>query len=108
MKPNDEAATAAKLQVMVEAGQCSQAKQEAAAAVGKFSAKGKQTVAPIQYSYGLALECLGEYTAAGTQFAACAASGHPRYTESARRQVERMEGLKAREDAEKKKAQQGR
>lgn len=108
LKPNDESATAAMLQVMVESGQCSRAKTEAAAAVRKFEPKGKQTVAPIQYSYGLALECLEEYDAAGAQFAACAASGHPRYTESARRQVERMEGLKAREAAERKKAQQGR
>lgn len=108
LKPNDENATAAMIQVMVEAEQCTRAKNEGAAAVQKFGSKGKQTVAPIQYSYGLALECLGEYDAARTQFAACAASGHPRYAPSAQRQVERMEGLKARDAAAKKRAQQGR
>ena len=108
LKPTDAAATAAMFQVMVEAEQCTRAKGEAASAVKQFESQGRQAVAPIQYSYGLALECLSEYDAAAVQFNACAASGNARYAESARRQVERMEGLKARDEAEAKKAAQGR
>jgi len=108
LKPTDGSATAAMLQVMVEAEQCTRAKGESATAVKKFESQGRQAVAPIQYSYGLALECLSEYDAAAVQFSACAASGNARYAESARRQVERMEGLKARDEAAAKKAAQGR
>ena len=108
LKPTDAAATAAMLQVMVESQQCTLARGEAALAVKDFASQGRQVVAPIQYSFGLALECLGEYDAAAVQFSACASSGNARYAESARRQVERMEGLKARDEAEAKKAAQGR
>jgi tetratricopeptide (TPR) repeat protein len=107
LKPNDENATAAMLQVMVEAGQCSRAKTEAAAAAGKFEAMGREAQAPIMYSWGLALECTGEYTAAKSKFQQCASSGHAKYASYGARQVERMGGLQAREDAAKKKAAQG-
>ena len=107
IKPNDENATAAMLQVMVENQQCSLAKSEAASAARKFEAKGREALAPIMYSWGLALECTGEYDIARDKFQQCASSGHARYASYGVRQVERMEGLKAREDAEKKKAAQG-
>jgi tetratricopeptide (TPR) repeat protein len=107
LKPNDENATAAMLQVMVENEQCTLAKSEAAGATRKFEAKGREAMAPIMYSWGLALECTGEYDAARDKFQKCASSGHARYASFGARQVERMDGLKAREDAEKKKAAQG-
>jgi len=107
VKPNDENATAAMLQVMVENDQCTLAKSEAAGAARKFEAKGREAMAPIMYSWGLALECTGEYDVARDKFQQCASSGHARYASYGARQVERMEGLKAREEAEKKKAAQG-
>jgi tetratricopeptide (TPR) repeat protein len=107
VKPNDENATAAMLQVMVENDQCTLAKSEAASAARKFEAKGREALAPIMYSWGLALECTGEFEVARDKFMQCASSGHARYASYGARQVERMEGLKAREDAEKKKAAQG-
>jgi len=107
LKPNDEYATAAMLQVMVENNQCSQAKNEAAAAAANFESRGREALAPIMYSWGLALECTGEYDAAQGKFQQCASSGHAKYAPYGSRQVERMDGLKAREDAEKKKAAQG-
>lgn len=107
LKPNNENATAAMLQVMVENGQCSEAGSEAAAAAGKFESKGREVLAPIMYSWGLALECTGDYDAAKVKFQNCAGSGNAKYASYGARQVERMDGLKAREDAEKKKAAQG-
>ena len=107
LKPSDENATAAMLQVMVQNEQCSLAKAEAASAARKFEAKGREALAPIMYSWGLALECTGEFDAARGKFQQCAGSGHVRYASYGARQVERMEGLKAREEAEKKKAAQG-
>ncbi len=107
LKPNDENATAAMLQVMVENQQCSLAKSEAAGAARKFESKGREAMAPIMYSWGLALECTGEYDSARDKFQQCASSGHARYASYGARQVDRMEGLKAREDAAKKKAAQG-
>lgn len=107
IKTTDENATAAMLQVMVEGEQCSQAKSEAASAARNFEAKGREALAPIMYSWGLALECTGEYDAAMDKFQKCASSGHARYAPYGARQVERMEGLKAVEVAEKKKAAQG-
>jgi len=107
VKPNDENATAAMLQVMVENDQCTLANSEAASAARKFEAKGREALAPIMYSWGLALECTGEFEVARDKFMKCASSGHARYASYGARQVERMEGLKAREDAQKKKAAQG-
>jgi tetratricopeptide (TPR) repeat protein len=106
-KPNDENATAAMLQVMVENQQCSLAKTESAKAAAKFESNGREALAPIMYSWGLALECSGEFDAAKVKFQLCADSGHARYASYGARQVDRMSGLKAREDAEKKKAAQG-
>jgi len=95
------------LQVMVANQQCSLAKSGAAGAARKFESKGREALAPIMYSWGLALECTGEYDAARDKFQQCASSGHARYASYGARQVDRMEGLKAREDAAKKKAAQG-
>ena len=95
------------LQVMVEDGQCSLAKTESAAAARNFESMGREALAPIMYSWGLALECTGEFDSARTKFQMCADSGHARYASYGARQVDRMEGLKAREDAEAKKAAQG-
>ena len=107
LKPNDEKAMGAMLQVMVENNQCSQAQSEAAAAARQFESKGRESLAPIWYSWGLALECTGEFDLAKERFQQCASSGNARYEAYGARQVDRMEGLKAREAAEKKKAAQG-
>jgi tetratricopeptide (TPR) repeat protein len=107
LKPNDENAAGAMLQVMVEDGQCSRAQSEASAQARNFEAKGREALAPIMYSWGLALECTGDYDAAQAKFQQCASSGHARYASYGARQVERMEGLKAVEEAERKKAAQG-
>lgn len=108
MKPNNTSEWGTMLQVMVEDGRCSEAKTEAARAFAAHQAKGREATAPILYSWGLALECLEEYDAARAKFEQCAQSGSSRFAASARTQVERMEGLKAREDASRKKAAQGR
>ena len=107
LKPNDEKATAAMLQVMVEADQCTLAQAEAAKSANRFEPKGREALAPIWYSWGLALECSGEYKAAQGKFQSCASSGNAKYASYGARQVERMDGLMAREEAEKKKAAQG-
>jgi len=107
LKPNDEKATAAMLQVMVENNQCSQAQNEAALASKNFESKGREALAPIWYSWGLALECTGDFDLAKERFQQCANSGNAKYSSYGARQVERMTGLKAVETAEKKKAAQG-
>lgn len=107
LKPNDTNNFGAMLGVMVEAGQCAQAKSEAAVAAARFEPMGREAMAPIWYAWGTALECTGEYDTARGKFEQCAASGHPKFAEAAGVQVERMDGLKARAEAERKKAAQG-
>lgn len=108
LQPDDAKATASMIQVMVEAKMCSQAKSRAARAAADLAAQGRSNLAPVMYSWGLALECLGEYDAAKSKFQSCAASGNDRYASYGARQVERMDGLKAVAEAEKKKAAQRR
>ncbi len=108
LKPDDAKTTGSMIQVMVEASMCTEANARSARAVNDLSAQGRKNLAPVYYSWGLALECLKEYDAAQAKFQNCASSGNERYGAYGARQVERMEGLKAVAAAEKKKAQQGR
>ncbi len=108
LKPTDTTEWGAMLQVMVEAGRCGDAAAKAEAAYEEHRAKGHEAVAPILFSWGLALECQKDFDAAKTRFVQCAESGSARYSAAARRQVERMEGLKAVAEAERKKAEGGR
>ncbi|MBM4129454.1 tetratricopeptide repeat protein [bacterium] len=108
LKPTDTTEWGAMLQVMVEAGRCGDAAAQAAKAFDEHRAKGHEAVAPILFSWGLALECQKDYDAARTRFSQCAESGSARYSAAARRQVARMEGLKAVAEAERKKAAGGR
>ncbi len=107
MKPDDTTEVGTMVQVMVEAGQCAAAKTAASEAYKRHIAKGRQALAPILYSWGLALECTEEYEAAKVKFAECAASGHAKYASSARQQVGRMEDFMKVKAAERKKARQG-
>ena len=108
LKPTDTTEWGAMLQVMVESGRCADAATKAASAFEEHRSKGHQAVAPILFSWGLALECQKDYAGARAKFVACAESGSERYTASARRQIERMDGFKAVADAERKKAEGGR
>jgi len=108
LKPTDTTEWGAMLQVMVESGRCTDAATKAASAFEEHRSKGHQAVAPILFSWGLALECQKDYEGARAKFAQCAESGSERYVSSARRQVERMDGFKAVADAERKKAEGGR
>jgi tetratricopeptide (TPR) repeat protein len=108
LQPDDAKATASMIQVMVEAQMCSQANVRADKAATALAAQGRSNLAPVMYSWGLALECLGNYDAAKVKFESCASSGNDRYASYGARQVERMDGLQAVEDAEKKKAAQRR
>lgn len=106
-KPNDPRATGAMLQVMVENGQCSRARDEAQAASARLVSLGAKALAPVTYSWGLALECLEEWDAAETKFGQVVASGNARYADSARTQVQRMQDLKDLAEYRRKKARQG-
>ncbi|MBE0566867.1 MAG: tetratricopeptide repeat protein [Krumholzibacteria bacterium] len=106
LKPNDTTEWGTMLQVMVESGQAVAAKSEAAAAYAEHSSKGRQALAPILYSWGLALEQTEEFATARARFEECAASGHARFAASARTQVQRMDDLMQLQAAQKKKAAQ--
>lgn len=108
LKPTDTTEWGAMLQVMVEAGRCGDAAAKASGAFDEHRAKGHEAVAPILFSWGLALECQKDFDTARAKFAQCAQSGSERYAASARVQVERMDGLKAVAEAERKKAAGGR
>ena len=107
-KPADAKATGAMLQVMVEAGQCSQARREAEAALAKMAGQGAKNLAPVRFSYGMALECLGEFDTAKAQFQQVITSGNTKYAGPARSYMQRQDDLKAKAEYDrKKKAQQG-
>jgi len=108
LNPNNVTEWGTMLQVMVESGDCEGAKAKAAAAFAEHQAKGREATAPILYSWGLALECTGEYEQARTKFQQCADSGAARFASSARTQVERMGELMQVREYEKKKAAQNR
>ncbi len=107
LKPSDMANLAAMLRVMVDAGQCSEAKTLAAATVQKYASRGRQELAPVYYYWGSAYECTGDYQTAKAKFQECAAAGHPKFAKSARTMVQRMDDLMAQAAYEKKKAAQG-
>lgn len=106
LKPDNTEEVGTMLQVMVEAGAAAQARDEAAAAYKKHQSKGRQGLAPILFSWGLALEQTGQYEEAKNKFAECASSGHAKYATPARTYVERMDGLMAQEAAQRKKSRQ--
>ncbi len=107
LKPNDLTNLAAMLRVMVDAGQCGEAKALASATVQKFASQGRQALAPVYYYWGSAFECTGDYQTAKAKFQECVAGGHPSFTTSARTMVQRMDDLMAHAAYEKKKAAQG-
>lgn len=107
LKPNDSNNLGEMLRVMVESGQCAQAKAEAAAAAQQFESQGREIMAPIWYNWGTALECSGEYDAAKGMFQQCASSGNLRYSGPARTMVQRMDDLMAQAEYQRKKAAQG-
>ena len=108
LAPDDAKATGSMIQVMVEAGMFKEASARAAKATSDLASQGRKNLAPVAYSWGLALEKLSDYDAAQGKFQECASSGNERYAAYGARQVERMDGLKAVAAAEKKKASQGR
>lgn len=108
LKPTDTTEWGAMLQVMVEAGRCTDAATEASRAFDEHRSKGRLAVAPILFSWGMALECQKDYDGARGKFGQCADSGSERYAAAARLQVERMDGLKAVAEAERRKAAGGR
>ncbi len=107
LKPDDLSNMGEMLRVMVDAGQCSEAKALAAFAVQKYASQGRQALAPIYYYWGSAFECTGEYQVAKTKFELCVAGGHPKFTAPARTMVQRMDDLTAQAKYEKEKAAQG-
>jgi len=107
LKPHDAKVTGSMIRVMVEIDRCAEAETRSAKAAGDLAAQGRKKLAPVMYSWGLALECQGEYDLARVKFQECAASGNETYASYGSSQVERMEGLKAVAEAEKKKASQG-
>ncbi len=106
LKPNDTTEWGTMLQVMVEAGQAEQAQVEAAKAYADHESKGRQALAPILYSWGLALEKAEDYATAKEKFQQCATSGQAKYAGPARTQVQRMSDLMQLQAAQKKKAAQ--
>ena len=106
LKPNDVTEWGTMLQVMVESGDAVAAKAEAEKAYTEHRNKGRQALAPILYSWGLALEQTEEYETARAKFAECAASGHAKFASPARTQVQRMDDLMQLEVAKQKKAAQ--
>jgi len=107
IKPNDLTNYAEMLRVMIDGGQCSEAKSLASAAAQKYASQGRLALAPIYYYWGSAFECSGDYQTAKAKFQECASGGHPKYTTSARTMVQRMDDLTAQAAYEKKKAAQG-
>ncbi|MFH2053965.1 MAG: tetratricopeptide repeat protein [bacterium] len=107
LKPNDSNNLGEMLRVMVESGQCAQAKAEAAVAAQRFESQGRENMAPIWYHWGTALECSGEYDAAKGKFEQCASSGNLRYAGPARTMIQRMDDLTAQAEYQRKKAAQG-
>jgi tetratricopeptide (TPR) repeat protein len=107
-KPTDAKATGAMLQVMVEAGQCGEAKRAAESSLAQLAGQGAKNLAPVRFSLGMALECLEEFDAAKSQFQQVVTSGNTKYIAPARTNMQRMEDLKDLKEYErKKKAQQG-
>jgi cytochrome c-type biogenesis protein CcmH/NrfG len=107
LKPDNTEEIGTMLQVMVESGQAAAARDEAAKAYAEHQGLGRKGLAPIVFSWGLALEQTGDYELAKGKFAECAAANHDKYSGPASTYVERMDGLIAQSAAERKKARQG-
>ena len=108
LNPNDAKAYGTLIQVMVEAGQCSDAASKAAAAEKKYASQGRSILAGIHYSWGLALECLEDYEGAKVQFQKAASSGNSKFSGPGASQVGRMEDFLIMNDAQRKKEAQNR
>jgi tetratricopeptide (TPR) repeat protein len=106
-KPNDANAWGAMIQVMVEDGKCTEANEAGKGAAARLVSQGAKALAPINFSWGMALECLGEYETAGVKFNQVLIAGNSRYIEPARTNVQRMKDLQDVEEYKKKKARQG-
>ncbi len=107
IKPDDLNNLGEMLRVMVDAGRCSEAKAVAATAVQQFTSQGRLALAPVYYYWGTAFECSGDFQTAKAKFEACISGGHPKFTNSARTMVQRMDDLMAKAAYDKKKAAQG-
>lgn len=108
LKPRDAKNMGTCIQVMVEGGQCSAAAAKAASASQDLASLGRKNLAGIYYSWGLALECQGDYAGAKEKFQQSASSGNSRYSGPASTQVGRMDDLMKMNEAQRKKDAQKR
>jgi tetratricopeptide (TPR) repeat protein len=84
IKPNDIATTAAMIIVMAEAKLCADATAEATAAAQRFSSMGVKEMGKINFAWGKALFCAGDYAGAKAKFNAAAASGDEKWAPAGR------------------------
>jgi tetratricopeptide (TPR) repeat protein len=84
IKPNDIAANAAMIIVMAEDKQCAEATAEAVAAAKRFSSMGTKEMGKINFAWGKALFCAGDYAGAKAKFNAAAASGDEKWAQAGR------------------------
>ncbi len=108
LKPNDVKTYGTYVQVLVEAGQCSNAAAKAAAGSKGFASQGRSALAGVHYSWGLALECQEDFAGAKVQFQKAASSGNSKYSGPAKTQVARMDDFMKMNDAQRKKAAQNK
>ncbi len=106
LKPNDAKNYGTMLQVMVEANQCSAAAAKAELGAKRLASQGREALAGLYYSWGLALECMEDYEGAKAQFQKSASGGNPKYAGPATTQVGRMDDFIKMTDAQRKKALQ--
>lgn len=107
LSPDDVDAHAEMVEVLALSNRCAEAKAFAAQAVTTFAAKGQQRLGQLNYHYGEALECLGEFSGAKERFRQAATSGDPDLTSLAARKMERQDQLIQREAARRKQQQGG-
>lgn len=84
LKPNDIQANAAMIIVMAEANQCAEATKEAGDAAQRFTAMGTKEMGKINFAWGKALFCAGDYAGAKVKFNAAASSGDPKWAQAGR------------------------
>lgn len=107
LSADDVDARAEMVEVLTLGNRCAEAKAFAAQAVTAFAAKGQQRLGQLNYHYGEALECLGEFSAAKERFRQAATSGDPDLASLAARKMERQDQLIQREVARRKQQQGG-
>jgi tetratricopeptide (TPR) repeat protein len=107
LEPNDSKNYGTMIQVMVEAGQYAAAASKASAGVKRFASQGKEPLAGIYYSWGLALEKQENFEDAKGKFQQAASSGSQKYAGPAATQVQRMDDFLKMNEATRKKAAQG-